>query len=64
MSIEKKIRTALERSSTDLEDPTQHVWRQPHPDEPREEGGVCIKCGAFANAEGMVPCNQFAETLR
>lgn len=32
-----------------------HVWRAPREGEPREEGGVCDLCGAFAS-EPPEPC--------
>jgi hypothetical protein len=35
----------------------KHVWRNCKKGEPIEEGGVCIKCGAWATSEEKLPCN-------
>lgn len=36
---------------------TEHEWRAPDADEPREAGGVCVHCGAYANFEAKIPCS-------
>ena len=33
-----------------------HDWREPVDGEPREEGAVCRKCGAYANSDADEPC--------
>ena len=44
-----------------VDDPIEHVWRRPQLGEPREEGGVCVKCGRYANAEGTQRCTPWGE---
>ena len=36
----------------------RHVWRKPGDGEPLEEGGVCVRCGAYANSEAAKPCEE------
>jgi len=57
-SIGKQIIESLKQFSEDLENDDKHVWRLPHPHEPKEIGRVCIKCGAFKNFENLIPCVQ------
>lgn len=33
-----------------------HLWREPLPGEPLEEGGVCVNCGRRATSEADEPC--------
>jgi hypothetical protein len=40
----------------------QHSYRPCKDDEPYEEGGVCIDCGAYATSEDAQPCLLDAET--
>ena len=34
-----------------------HVYRPTEENEPMEEDGVCVRCGAFANSENRLPCD-------
>ena len=36
--------------------PEGHQWRECKEGEPREEGGVCVRCGAWATSEQFKPC--------
>jgi|SRR5579883_627844 len=36
---------------------TAHEWRRPEKPEPIEEGGVCVRCGAYAESEAHLPCD-------
>ena len=38
--------------------PEGHQWRECKEGEPREEGGVCVRCGAWATSEQFKPCEQ------
>ena len=50
------VETKREDGFWEVGKPQVHQWRSPVAGEPREEDGVCVKCGAFANSDGHLPC--------